>query len=421
MDKESFEASTQKIYKTSSFISPQTTKAKEAVKIDSGKKKAPLSKESTTKLYDIISPRSVGTQKSPVRSSRNTTRRETSKEVSSNINNINVGPPTKTVMGHHKKSLSMQETACSSAMSRVGEFPMDAKTALEIYGNQLSPYEKEEILKYDEIYYIGDRYHRIPAKEEKEYDDEKGDYLVIKNDQVLYRYEVIEMLGRGSFGQVLKVYDHKEKEFVALKIIRSQKKFHFQAKIEIRLLQYMMGQHGCDYNITGLKNDFTFRNHVCIVFELMSLNLYDFLKKNKFRGFSLNVIRKFAIQALYALKFLSQHKIIHCDLKPENILLKHPNKTGIKLIDFGSSCFESEKLYTYIQSRFYRAPEIILGIHYSTQIDMWSFGCLLYELYTGQPIFPGESEHDQLLCMMEVLGVPELELILVTFKKSFII
>jgi len=152
------------------------------------------------------------------------------------------------------------------------------------------------------------------------------------------------------------------------------------------------------------------------VFELMSLNLYDFLKKNKFRGFSLNVIRKFAIQALYALKFLSQHRIIHCDLKPENILLKHPNKTGIKLIDFGSSCFENEKLYTYIQSRFYRAPEIILGLNYSTQIDMWSFGCLLYELYTGQPIFPGESEHDQLLCMMEVLGVPELELILVILE-----
>ncbi len=115
----------------------------------------------------------------------------------------------------------------------------------------------------------------------------------------------------------------------------------------------------------------------------MSLNLYDFLKKNKFKGFSLSVIRKFAIQILYALKFLNQHKIIHCDLKPENILLKQLNKTGVKLIDFGSSCFESEKLYTYIQSRFYRSPEIILGLPYNTQIDMWSFGCLLCELYLG--------------------------------------
>lgn len=121
----------------------------------------------------------------------------------------------------------------------------------------------------------------------------------------------------------------------------------------------------------------------------------------------MNIIRKFGIQVLYALKFLNHHKIIHCDLKPENILLKSSNKTGVKLIDFGSSCFEHEKLYTYIQSRFYRSPEVILGLSYTTQIDMWSFGCLLCELYTGYPIFPGETEHDQILAMMEVLGVPD--------------
>lgn len=126
----------------------------------------------------------------------------------------------------------------------------------------------------------------------------------------------------------------------------------------------------------------------------MSLNLYDFLKKNKFKGFSLSVIRKFAIQILYALKFLNQHKIIHCDLKPENILLKQLNKTGVKLIDFGSSCFESEKLYTYIQSRFYRSPEIILGLPYNTQIDMWSFGCLLCELYLGNCFLRISQSHN---------------------------
>ena len=87
------------------------------------------------------------------------------------------------------------------------------------------------------------------------------------------------------------------------------------------------------------------------------------------------------------------------------------------MIDFGSSCFESEKLYTYIQSRFYRSPEIILGLGYSTQIDMWSFGCLLCELYLGYPIFAGDSEYDQLLAMMEVLGPPARELILV--NKNF--
>ena len=79
-------------------------------------------------------------------------------------------------------------------------------------------------------------------------------------------------------------------------------------------------------------------------------------------------------------------------MKPENILLKKMNKSGIKVIDFGSGCFENERIYTYIQSRFYRAPEIMLGLAYGLEIDMWSFGCILCELYIGYPIFPGENE-----------------------------
>lgn len=96
-------------------------------------------------------------------------------------------------------------------------------------------------------------------------------------------------------------------------------------------------------------------------------------------------------------------------MKPENILLKNPNKSGIKLIDFGSSCFSHERIYTYIQSRFYRAPEIILGIPYTASIDTWSFGCILAELYSGYPIFPGENENDQLGLIMEICGIPPQE------------
>ncbi len=103
---------------------------------------------------------------------------------------------------------------------------------------------------------------------------------------------------------------------------------------------------------------------------------------------------------------LRQHSIIHCDLKPENILLKQPNRSGIKLIDFGSSCFSDEKIYTYIQSRFYRAPEIMLAIPYTTAIDMWSLACILAELFTGFPLFPGESEPEQMALIMEVNGLP---------------
>eukprot|EP01022_Parablepharisma_sp_SALTPOND_P015009 TRINITY_DN2093_c0_g1_i1.p1 TRINITY_DN2093_c0_g1~~TRINITY_DN2093_c0_g1_i1.p1 ORF type:complete len:427 (+),score=37.31 TRINITY_DN2093_c0_g1_i1:1253-2533(+) len=144
----------------------------------------------------------------------------------------------------------------------------------------------------------------------------------------------------------------------------------------------------------------------CITFELLSLNLYEFIRNNNFRGVSVGLIRRFAIQILQALKYFRQHGIIHCDLKPENILLKQSNKSGIKVIDLGSSCFENERIYTYIQSRFYRAPEIMLGIPYTTSIDIWSFGCILAELFCGFPIFPGECEQEQLGLIMETLGIP---------------
>jgi dual specificity tyrosine-phosphorylation-regulated kinase 2/3/4 len=137
------------------------------------------------------------------------------------------------------------------------------------------------------------------------------------------------------------------------------------------------------------------------------MNLYEFIKSNKFRGLTLNLLRRIAIQILQALSFMRRHKIIHCDLKPENILLKQPDRSGIKIIDLGSSCFDSEKLYTYIQSRYYRCPEVILGYSYDMAIDMWSFGCIIFELYTGFPCYPGESEKDQLQRIMEVLGKPD--------------
>ena len=99
-------------------------------------------------------------------------------------------------------------------------------------------------------------------------------------------------------------------------------------------------------------------------------------------------------------------------------MLKSPDKSGIKVIDFGSSCFAHERIYTYIQSRFYRAPEIILGIPYTTAIDMWSFGCILTELFTGVPLFPGESEQEQLSLIMEVIGLPATDILAQASRKS---
>ncbi|OQV19993.1 Dual specificity tyrosine-phosphorylation-regulated kinase 1A [Hypsibius exemplaris] len=121
-----------------------------------------------------------------------------------------------------------------------------------------------------------------------------------------------------------------------------------------------------------MKTDFMWRNHLCLVFELLSYNLYDLLRKSNFRGVSLNLTRKFGQQLLTSLMFLStrEMQIIHCDLKPENILLCNPKKSVIKIIDFGSSCQMGQQFYNYIQSRFYRAPEVLLNLPYDLAIDM---------------------------------------------------
>lgn len=170
--------------------------------------------------------------------------------------------------------------------------------------------------------------------------------------------------------------------------------------------------------MVNFTQSFYFRGHLCISTELLDMNLYELIKAHAFRGFSLRIIRRFTKQILSSLNLLKQHKVIHCDLKPENILLRHPLHAEIKVIDFGSSCFENEKVYTYIQSRFYRSPEVILGMTYGMPIDMWSVGCILAELYTGVPIFPGENEQEQLACIMEVFGPPEKHLIEKSTRKK---
>ena len=125
---------------------------------------------------------------------------------------------------------------------------------------------------------------------------------------------------------------------------------------------------------------------------MLNVNLYEHIKIHNFEGFEENLVWKYVIQILKCLLYLSSFKIIHCDLKPENILLRKAGKQLLKVIDFGSSCYEKERVYTYIQSRYYWAPEVILGIPYTTAIDMWSLGCIAYELLIGYPLFAGENE-----------------------------
>jgi len=140
-----------------------------------------------------------------------------------------------------------------------------------------------------------------------------------------------------------------EKEEVALKVIRNKPKFHQQGMIEVDILDHIRihDKHDKRY-LVQMKEAFIFRSHLCITFESLNMNLYELIKLSNYSGIEVKVIKNMAVQLLISLRFLNKHKIIHCDLKAENILLKHPNKSLIKVIDFGSSCFLDKRLYTYI-------------------------------------------------------------------------
>ncbi|CAM4681138.1 unnamed protein product [Lepidochelys olivacea] len=316
------------------------------------------------------------------------------------------------------KSIDSLSTAksCGSSSKVRKAISQAPEQAVKQYKHQLSAFEQQEICNFSEIYFVGPNAKKrqgvVGGPNNGGYDDDQGGYIHVPHDHLAYRYEVLKIIGKGSFGQVAKVYDHKLHQHLALKMVRNEKRFHRQAAEEIRILEHLKKQDKTgSMNVIHMLESFTFRNHICMTFELLSMNLYELIKRNKFQGFSVQLVRKFSHSILQCLEALYKNKIIHCDLKPENILLKQPGRSGIKVIDFGSSCFEHQRVYTYIQSRFYRAPEVILGSRYGMPIDMWSFGCILVELLTGYPLFPGEDEGDQLACMMELLGMPPQKLL----------
>jgi len=246
------------------------------------------------------------------------------------------------------------------------------------------------------------------------YDNENWDYILYVNDilggQEGQQYQILDILGKGTFGQVVKCQNVKTKEIVALKVIKNKPAYYNQSLVEVAILDILNNQYDKEdkHNIIRLKDTFIFHGHLCIIFEMLSVNLYELIKQNQFRGLSTNLVRVFVSQLLDALCVLNKSKIIHCDLKPENILLRNLESPALKVIDFGSACHENQTTYTYIQSRFYRSIEVLLGLPYTSSIDMWSLGCIAAELYLGLPLFPGSSEYNQVSRIVNMLGIPPL-------------
>ncbi|KAH0793321.1 CMGC family protein kinase [Histomonas meleagridis] len=302
--------------------------------------------------------------------------------------------------------------------------PITPQEAISQFPEFLTNYEKEEILNYPDIYFIGDPLKKIKPKKSSTnpnygFDYATHHYRVTVSDHICYRYEIKSILGKGAFGQVLKCFDHKTQETVALKILINTEQMKTQGNSEINILK-ILNEKDVNGNSHILKifDSFEFRSHICFSFELLGQNLYDYCKTNSFKPWSIRQIRTVMRQVFIALAYTHASGFVHCDIKPENILFLPNSTTKIRLIDYGTACKIGEPHFNYIQSRYYRAPEVILGLQFGPPIDIWSVGCMIAELVKGTPMFQGENEVHQLQLHMTVLGMPPLHMITKSPRKQ---
>uniref|UniRef100_A0A8C4QX00 Protein kinase domain-containing protein n=1 Tax=Eptatretus burgeri TaxID=7764 RepID=A0A8C4QX00_EPTBU len=211
-------------------------------------------------------------------------------------------------------------------------------------------------------------------------------------------------LGAGSFGRVFMCWAETARCQVAIKMIPGHSQYNRIASNEIRILSHISKnvELAAKAHLPSLREAFRTPCNSCFVFDLLGKNLHEVHRENNFRPFALRHVRVIAQQLLLALSQLKEWGIIHADLKPENILLANDSTKNfhVQLIDFGSSSFSAEVKFVrdpYIQSRYYRAPEILLGAPFSEKVDMWSLGCVLAELLLCWPLYPGSNEYDQMI------------------------
>ncbi|CAO3622503.1 unnamed protein product [Cunninghamella blakesleeana] len=238
------------------------------------------------------------------------------------------------------------------------------------------------------------------------WDDPEGYYNTRIGETLFGRYQTVSHLGKGVFSSVVRAKDTTTGEEVAVKIIRSNETMYKAGLKELGLLKKLKeADPDNKKHVIRLLRHFEHRNHLCIVFESLSMNLRDVLKKyGKDVGISIKAVRVYAQQLFLSLSLLKKCNILHADIKPDNILVTE-SKNVLKLCDLGSASDASENEITpYLVSRFYRAPEIILGLHYDFALDVWSVACTLYELFTGKILFPGRSNNQMLKYMMELKG-----------------
>lgn len=228
------------------------------------------------------------------------------------------------------------------------------------------------------------------------------------------RYSKLEKVGEGTYGVVYKARDVTNNEVVALKKIRLEADDEGVPSTAIREISLLKELK--DDNIVKLLDIVHADNKLYLVFEFLDVDLKRYMDQSnkEVPGFSLSldIVKKFTHQLSSGLLYCHSHRILHRDLKPQNLLInKHNN---LKLADFGLARAFGIPMRTYtheVVTLWYRAPEVLLGSrHYSTGVDMWSVGCIFAEMVLkGMPLFPGDSEIDQIFKIFRILGTPNEE------------
>merc|ERR1719247_3164030 len=240
-----------------------------------------------------------------------------------------------------------------------------------------------------------------------DWNDAEGYYKAKIGEMMGDRYRVTEdVCGKGTFSNVIKAEDTHNKMQVAIKVMRCNDMMRKAAEREIEILERLRdADKENKRNVIRLFRTFVYRNHLCLVFECMWDNLRVALKKyTKDKGMSLKAVRAYTRQLLIALQHIHRLQIIHADIKPDNILISAGHNI-VKICDLGSAMELTEVEVTpYLVSRFYRAPEICLGMKYGPPADTFALGSSLCELFTGKILFPGKSNNDMIKKFMEWKG-----------------
>ncbi|KAK3050862.1 U4/U6 small nuclear ribonucleoprotein prp4 [Extremus antarcticus] len=233
-----------------------------------------------------------------------------------------------------------------------------------------------------------------------------GHYRIILGELLDGRYAVQQQIGKGTFATVVRAQDTRTGTAVAVKIACNNQTMYKAGQKEMEMLELLNSADQDDKkHIIRLLRQFEHKGHLCLVFENLSADLREVLKKfGRNVGLNLKAIRSYALQMFLALSHLKKCQILHADLKPDNILVSE-KRNLLKICDLGTASFaEDAEVTPYLVSRFYRAPEVILGMPFDYAIDMWAIGCTLFELYTGRILFAGADNNQMLRAVQECRG-----------------